>query len=112
MSDLEELLAFQIRVAGVVTPVREFRAIEGRKFRFDFAWPDQRLLCEVDGGEWIIGRHQRPAGFRKDAEKASLAAVSGWRLLKVTGSMVEDGSALKLIEAALRATYEHEEAAK
>lgn len=101
MSDLEELFAFQMKAAKLPEPTREFVFHPTRRWRFDFAWPDRTLACEVDGGEWVRGRHQRPGGFRKDAEKFSTAAAMGWLVLRVTGSMVEDGSALTLIELAL-----------
>lgn len=101
MSQLEDLLAFQMKAAKLPTPEREVVFAAPRKFRFDFAWPHVMLALEVDGGEWVQGRHVRPGSFRKDAEKMSLAAIKGWRVLKVTGSMVEDGSALKLVEEAL-----------
>lgn len=55
-------------------------------------------FCE---GEWVYGRHQRPGGFRRDAEKFSLAAAQGYRVMRVTGSMVTSGEALTLIEQAL-----------
>ena len=102
MSDLEEQMAFQIKVAGLPTPEREARLVPGRRFRFDFSWPTEKVALEVDGGEWVQGRHQRPAGFRSDAEKFSLAAAEGYRVLRATGSMVTDGSALALLEKVLR----------
>jgi hypothetical protein len=67
----------------------------------DGSWTDRKVAVEVDGGEWTYGRHQRPGGFRSDAEKMSLAAVLGWRVLRVTGSMVEDGSGVELVRQAL-----------
>ena len=102
ISDLEETMAWQMRSAGLPTPEREQRLVAGRRFRFDFSWPAQMVALEVDGGEWIQGRHQRPGGFRSDAEKFSLAAAAGWRVMRATGSMVRDGSALALVEAALK----------
>ena len=102
MSDLEETIAWQMKAAGIPTPEREVRLIPGRRFRFDFVWRDQFVALEVDGGEFIQGRHQRPGGFRSDAEKMSLAAAQGYRVLRVTGSMVRDGSALTLIESTIQ----------
>lgn len=49
-SDLEQLFAFQVKAAGLPEPEREYRAIKGRKFRFDFAWVERKLLVEVNGG--------------------------------------------------------------
>ena len=41
----------------------------GRNWRCDFAWPDRRLIVEVEGGVYSQGRHTRPSGFTKDLEK-------------------------------------------
>ena len=104
MSVLEETLAFQIRAAKLPEPVRELRfaASLKRRFRFDFAWPEHMVACEVDGATWSGGRHSRGSGIERDAEKYSIAAVLGWRVLRVTKSMVKDGGALCLIEQALK----------
>jgi len=102
VSDLEETLLFQIKAARLPLPVRELRFAPPRRWRADFAWPDRMLLLECDGGEWVLGRHQRPGSFRKDAEKYSTAALLGWRVIRVVGSMVEDGSALAFLEQEFR----------
>lgn len=104
MSDLEDLLAFQCRAAGVPAPEREHRFAAPRRWRFDFAWPDRKVACEVDGATWSGGRHVRGSGVESDAEKYSIAAVLGWRVLRVTGAMVESGKALQFIEQALEAS--------
>ena len=108
MSDLEDTLYWQIKVAGLPLPEREVALIPNRKYRFDFVWPDQKLACEVDGAVWTAGRHTRGGGFTSDAEKVSLAAGEGYRVLRVTGGQVESGAALRWIELALR--YGQEEA--
>ena len=101
-SDLEETLAGQIRLLGLEEPEREYRFAPGRRFRFDFCWPERFLACEVEGGTWVHGRHTTGAGFEKDAEKYNLATILGWRVLRVTGNMVRDGRAVALVEEALR----------
>jgi very-short-patch-repair endonuclease len=107
-SELEDALYFQIKVSGLPLPERQHKPIEGRKYAFDFAWPDQKLACEVDGGVWTGGRHSRGSGIETDAEKYSLAAARGWRILRVVGKQVESGAALRWVEMALR--YGEEEA--
>lgn len=74
----------------------------GRNWRFDFAWPDRKVALEIDGGTRSGGRHVRPDGFERDAEKLNRAAVLGWTVVRVTAAMVKDGRALNEIEAALR----------
>lgn len=48
-----------------------------RGWRFDWAFPGQRLGIEVQGQ----GRHQRYVGYREDCEKLNSAIVHGWRVL-------------------------------
>lgn len=74
----------------------------GRKWTFDFAWPSLKLALEVEGGTWIAGRHSRGAGFARDCEKYNRATLMGWRVLRVTTEMVDDGRALRWIEEALK----------
>ena len=96
-------LAAQIAAVGLPVPVLEHPVCAGRRFRFDLAWPDHKLACEVDGATWTHGRHTRGAGVERDCEKFSLAAIDGWCLLRVTTQMVRSGMALSLVERALTA---------
>jgi very-short-patch-repair endonuclease len=79
MSDLYDL-AFQHH--GIPPPVREFKFWPGRKFRFDFSWPDVMLAVEIEGSLWVQGRHTRGSGFVKDIEKYNKATEFGWHLLR------------------------------
>lgn len=74
---------------------------EGRRWRFDFAWPDRRLAVECEGGTHSGGRHVRGEGFAADAEKYNAAALQGWTVLRFTGAQVESGYAVETIERAL-----------
>lgn len=105
MSKLEDLLLFQIHAMGLPEPEREYRAIKGRMFRFDFAWtePHHRLLVEVNGGNWVRGRHARPLGLKNDYEKLNLAMLAGWRVMQFDDGMIESGEALDMIAKALEA---------
>lgn len=100
-SDLERLLLFHLKAAKIPPPELEHRFHPPRRWRFDLAWPDQKLAVEVEGGVWLGGRHTRPAGFEADCEKYNQAALDGWQVLRVTNHMVEDGRALAVIEEAL-----------
>ena len=102
MSKLENLLAMQIKMAGLITPEREFKAVAGRRFRWDFAWPDQKLLVEVQGGIWAKGGHSTGVGITRDAEKANLATLNGYRQITVTGNQIRTGQALRWIQEALK----------
>lgn len=101
MSDAEELLMMLIRQEGLPLPVREYRFCE-RRWRFDFAWPDERLAVEVEGGSWTQGRHTRGNGFRRDCIKYNRAAMDGWTVLRFTGDQVTNGMALEAIRRVLR----------
>lgn len=102
-SDLEDTLAFQLDALGLTGYVREYQAIKGRMFRFDFAWtePNHRLLVEVNGGNWVRGRHARPLGLKNDYEKLNLAMLAGWRVMQFDGTMIKNGEALDMIAKAL-----------
>jgi hypothetical protein len=91
----------QCAFAQVPVPVGEHRFHPTRKWRFDWAWPQQFLALEVNGGAYIQGRHTRGAGFEKDCEKLSEAAVLGYRVLHVLPAQVASGAALMLVERAL-----------
>lgn len=84
--------------------VREFKFDPGRRWRFDFAWPDLRLALEVEGGVWTGGRHTRGAGFLRDMEKYNAATIAGWRVLRCTPEMMDNGQAAALVERAMGAT--------
>jgi len=87
-------------------PEIQYRFHPTRKWAFDFAWPAQKLYCEVEGGIFIRGggRHNRAVGFEQDALKYAEAAILGWRGLRVTTGQVKSGVALNLLERALGAS--------
>ena len=114
MSQLEMELAGQLKLYGVPEPQRQLRFEEGRKWAFDFAWPDQGadedgcvyemnrgLAVEVDGGTWTAGRHTRGLGFERDCQKLNAATLAGWRVLRFTSSMVKSWEAARTIKKAL-----------
>lgn len=104
-SDLEELLAYHIRAKRLPEPLREYQAIPGRKYSFDFAWPNlgpgRGLLTEVNGGTWKKMGHSSGKGIERDYEKMILAQLAGWRVFLVTGDQVRSGQAIRWIEEAL-----------
>lgn len=102
MSAIEDALALHVHAAGLPEPERELKFHPTRRWRFDFAWPERRLAVEVQGGIYRGGGHTSVTGVRRDIEKLNAAALLGWRVLLVHGDMVRDGSALSLIEEALR----------
>lgn len=108
-SELEELLAFQIRAAGLPKPEREYRFHETRRYRADFAWPKHRLLVEVEGGIWMgKGGHNTGRGILRDIEKGNLAATNNWLYLRFAPEHVNSGEALDAIESILFRKYQKE----
>ena len=80
-SDGEVLLLQLLRGAGLPDPVRQYRI--GSTF-FDMAWPDRRVLVELDGGE-----HRTAERQRRDARKQNHAVLDGWTVLRFTWDRVE-----------------------
>nr|WP_319537246.1 hypothetical protein [uncultured Vibrio sp.] len=101
MSALEQTLIFQIKAMGLALPEKEYRFHETRRWRFDFAYPEQQLAVEVEGGTWAGGRHTRGSGYEKDCEKYNEAALRGWSVLRFTGSMIKSGRAVETLKEAL-----------
>lgn len=93
-----------LRQSRLVLPVPEFRFDpDGRRWRFDFAWPATKVALEVDGGIWTKGggRHTRGSGWLKDTEKLNRAAVLGWRMLRCTPSTLCDPMTIATIAECL-----------
>ena len=70
----------------------EYRFDLTRKWRFDFAWADHKIAVEIEGGLRQSGRHQSYTGFINDAEKYEAALYQGWRVYRVPGPWVMDGT--------------------
>lgn len=104
MSALEEQFALQLRALEIPF-AREYRFAPPRKWRLDFIFQNakSKLAVEIDGGEWVTGRHNRGVGITSDCTKYAEAMLLGWRILRVTGGMVKSGSALKYLERLLDA---------
>ena len=94
-------LQLQCRLSALPEPQTEVRFAPPRRWRFDYCWPLEKLALEVDGGGWINGRHSRGSGIEKDAEKLNTAVAMGYRVLRATPAMVNDGRALAAIQAVL-----------
>ena len=103
---LEALFVEQIRSARLPAPEREYRFHPERRWRFDFAWPREvvphrwwrgGIAVEIEGGTWVAGAHSRGKGFEEDCEKYAEALIAGWRVLRVTTDMVNDGRAIALL---------------
>ena len=101
MNALEEMFALQCEQAGFPAPLREYAAVPGRRFRWDFAWPEQRVLVEINGGTYAHMGHSTGSGIARDYEKSNLAMLAGWRTFAFDRRMVEAGTALDVTAKAL-----------
>lgn len=111
----------QCQAHGLIPPVAEHLfALEaaGRRWRFDWAWIDQRIALEVEGGYAMQarckcgqaahcracgrpvmggGRHTRAAGFLEDMDKYNTAAILGWRVYRQPTKAIASGGAVRLM---------------
>lgn len=123
MSQIEDLLDLMIRDEGLPEPVRELRFareivgghkgirkrladLELKDWRFDFAWPNLMLACEVEGGGWVGGRHTTGKGFEGDLRKYDAAMKYGWTVYRCSGAMVKEGVAIQTLKGLLYAKAE------
>ena len=90
----------QLQEHGFPDPEEEYRFLDGRRFRFDFAWPITNIAVEIEGGTFVQGRHVTGAGFSKDCEKYNLAARGGWCVYRFTTAMVKSGEGIAFLEDA------------
>lgn len=65
-------------------PVAEYKFCSTRRWRFDYAWVEQKIAVEQDGAIWTQGRHSRGSGVIKEMEKFNAAILLGWRVLHYT----------------------------
>lgn len=94
LSEGEETFQFHCR-AHSLEPQREYLFAAGRKWRFDFAWPEYKIAVEVEGGTAFgLSRHSRGKGIEGDMEKYNRAAREGWIVLRYSTAMVLFGAAI------------------
>ena len=76
----------------------EVQFMKTRRFRFDFAFVQDKIAIEVEGGVWIGGRHTRGSGYVKDMEKYNLATIEGWRVLRFTPQQLKQKETYGMIK--------------
>jgi very-short-patch-repair endonuclease len=67
-------------------------------YKADFAWPDARVIVEIQGGIWGKGRsgHSSGRGIERDAIKSFTAQRGGWILLPFTERMMGEQAGIWL----------------
>lgn len=90
------------RLFGLPVPTAEYRFCPERRWRADYAWVEQKVILEVEGGVWTRGRHTRGAGFLGDLEKYNWATIMGYRLLRVTPQTLRTAATAEMIRLVLK----------
>jgi hypothetical protein len=73
-TEKEDSIAEALDKAGIAYE-REFKGIEGRQFRFDFAIPSLKIAIEYEGGVFRKkSRHTSAFGYSSDCKKYNLDA--------------------------------------
>lgn len=69
---------------------REFKFMQARRWRLDFAHPGSRTGIEIDGGTYSRRRsaHKGGAGGTRDRVKRNEARLLGWRVFELDCKMV------------------------
>jgi very-short-patch-repair endonuclease len=108
------------KVRGIPTPDFEWLFAAGRKFAFDWAWPEHKIALEIEGGIYgrgkacpmcgrkAVGAHTSIERLKSDMEKYNLAAVLGWSVLRVRPEQIDSGEAFDLVERILATAGDEE----
>lgn len=99
--DIEGALVVELQRAGLAGYVRNHRFDPRRRLELDFAWVSAKVAVEVQGGIYSRGAHVRPAGYKRDAEKARRAQLMGWMVFPCTAEDVRTRAIVADVETAL-----------
>ena len=95
----------QIKLNGLPKPVPEFKFHPTRKWRADWAWPEEKLIVEMEGGIFgncrrmqKSGWHQSISGMLDDKNKYNEMNMLGYSLLRFIPSEIKDGTAVRMIK--------------
>ena len=69
----------------LLASARAHRFIAGRKYEFDWCWPERLAAIEVDGAV-----HRIRGRFDRDREKFNHATLRGWAVLHFTPKELKD----------------------
>jgi very-short-patch-repair endonuclease len=85
----KESIEFTLKYFNQYKYEKEYLGIPGRKYRFDYCIPSEKLAIEYEG-VFTSGksRHTNVMGYTGDCEKYNLAVINGWRVLRYTAKNV------------------------
>jgi very-short-patch-repair endonuclease len=70
--------------------ISEVKLIPKRRFRFDFVHMDSKTAIELNGGNFINGRHTRPVALNNEYEKMNLALLNGYQVFTLSNQMINE----------------------
>jgi very-short-patch-repair endonuclease len=90
-SGLETVVATRLRKLGFPAPVRQYVIRDGDEFvaRVDLAYPDARVVIEVDSYKW----HSSREAWSRDRVREDRVTALGWRVIHATKSDADRGCA-------------------
>jgi hypothetical protein len=77
----------------------EYRFHPVRRWRFDWAFPDQKIAIEWEGITSFKSGHLTLGGYTANCEKYNWAAILGWKVIRVT-ALMEQNQVIAMIMAA------------
>ncbi len=83
-----EIFLFEVAKKYSLELLKEYKFIENRRFRFDYAFTGIKLALEIEGGIYVGGRHVRGVGYTRDVVKYNYAMVRNWKVLRVTTEQI------------------------
>jgi len=80
-SELERAFLALVRWSPLGAPTTQYPIPrdDGARNLADCAWPEVRLIVEVDGRRW----HQRLADMKRDRDRDLRAAAAGWQVIRL-----------------------------
>lgn len=97
----EDLLAYHLQLYGLAKLfAREYMSPPefGRRWRWDFADPVNKVLLEVQGAIWIPNRgHTSGTGIMRDHDKTNTAQFHGWTVFQFNDKTIKSLSAIELV---------------
>ena len=90
-----------LREHKIPPPEVEYEYAKPRRFRADYAWVEQRLLLEVEGGIYTRQAHGSISGILNDIERSQQAAMNGYRVFKVQPDDLLRTDTARMIQVAL-----------
>ncbi len=110
MVKIPNLIEWAILQGELPPAEREYRFARPRRWASDYAWPEAKLLVEIEGGLYGrgkpcpmcrrrgVGAHSSIQRLKSDLEKYNAAAILGYRLLRFMPEQVTSGEAVAIIK--------------